>query len=263
MRQVKAVGIVTFAIFQIAILATAYGQEQVAERKTPEQILREADYLVHIEVTVAKPGAVIGGYHRKNTYLSGFLYQPENETRWFVITASHLKPLTDDWHISRIRIYLHNQRQLPYDAGLLGYDRRIDTAVLMIIDPNFNFSGRTAVLGDSDDVAVRDLVVSLGSPQSVRYRQLSGRVQNIRFEETVIDGSGNALPYRLSFIRHGTNIFHGNSGGPLVNEFGEIIGMNTAAFFRPGRAAAEYGLAIPINDIKEILENLIAGEKYD
>src|SRR3989338_6105764 len=254
--------LIVISIFT-AIPAVSYAQDQTRVSKTPAQILQEADYLVHVEVTLAKPGAVIGGYYRRNSYLSGFLYQPENETRWFVITASHLKPLSEDWHISRIRIYIHNQRQLPYDAGLLGYDRRIDTAVLMIIDPNFSFSGRTATLGDSDSVAVRDLVVSLGSPQGIRYRQLSGRVENTRFEETVIDKFGNALPYPLSFIRHGTNVFHGNSGGPLINEFGEIVGMNAAAYFFPGRPAAEYAFAIPINDIKNVLENLIAGEKYD
>ncbi|PKM92869.1 MAG: hypothetical protein CVU80_01065, partial [Elusimicrobia bacterium HGW-Elusimicrobia-4] len=106
-----------------------------------------------------------------------------------------------------------------------------------------------AKLGDSDKIRVGDWAIAIGSPfgleQTVTVGIISAKRQNV-------EAQGNV--YR-DVIQTDASINRGNSGGPLVNIHGEIIGINTMIYSQSGGSVG-VGFAIPINRAKEILESL-------
>ena len=135
-----------------------------------------------------------------------------------------------------------------YEARLVGIDTRTDLAVLKI-----NATGLTyATFGNSDQIEVGETVIAIGNPGG---EELAGSVTKgivsalNRTIKTQSDG------YSLNCIQTDAAINPGNSGGPLVNEYAQIIGINSAKLVQ-----TEYegiGFAIPINDAKPIIDDLI------
>jgi len=203
------------------------------------QTLQNADYLVHI-VTVAFTQQGV-----KQFELSGFLFLYEPSGEYFIVTASHIN-CPGETMLNTV-VYLHNQPGVGHNAELVGYDRRIDTAVLKITDPDFVFDGRLPVLGDSNRIKTGDSVVVMGSPQGKRFQARDGRVTHPRVNIRVY---GN--PYSLLIFEHSGALGPGSSGGPVVNERGEIIGMTISG-------SNQYSFATHINDIKRALPNLMRG----
>lgn len=210
---------------------------------TPEQILNAADYLVHMEVRVFHPQLGEIG-----VIMAGFVV--EDNGRWVIVTASHIKPVGGE--VLQIDVYFHNRVQKrPEPFQLVGYDRHYDTAVLRPLDPNFVFTGRTARFGDFGAVYIGMPVVALGSPYGLPYQYAAGHVLYIRRTVHVEE-----MPYRLVVMEHDSNTMPGFSGGPTLNLQGEVIGMEVAGYVGGGLRLAD---AMPIDDIRRILPNLIAG----
>src|SRR6476469_8973043 len=132
----------------------------------------------------------------------------------------------------------------PKKAKLIGADSVVDLAVLKIDEPGL----KPLKFGDSDAVQAGDFVVAIGNP--------------FGFEETVTDGiiSSKGRPNRvdriLDYLQTNAALNLGNSGGPLVNLRGEIIGINTAIISRSGGSQG-IGFAIPSNSVKTALESLL------
>lgn len=132
----------------------------------------------------------------------------------------------------------------PFTAELVGADSQTDIAVLKVesSDP-FQF----VALGDSDLLQVGELAVAIGNP----FGELAG---------TVTVGVISALDRELmiesakyNLLQTDASINSGNSGGPLVNSYGEVIGVTNAKI----SGGEGIGFAIPINDVKNIIEELI------
>ncbi len=133
-----------------------------------------------------------------------------------------------------------------YDAELIGMDALTDLALLKIEE-----NGLTAmVLGDSGALRVGESVVAIGNPLGY-------------FQQTVTAGIISALgrqvrvpysEYAYTFIQTDALVNPGNSGGPLVNLRGEIIGINTAKISLAG--VEGIGLAIPSNTVKRVIDDL-------
>ncbi|MBO0741220.1 MAG: DegQ family serine endoprotease [Hyphomicrobiaceae bacterium] len=155
----------------------------------------------------------------------------------YVVTNHHVVK-----NAERISITLKDGRQ--FKATLVGSDAATDIALLKT-----EASGLRAVdLGDSDQLAVGDVVLAIGNPFGLGQTVTSGIV-------SALGRSGlNAENYE-DFIQTDAPINPGNSGGALVNSKGEAIGINTA-IIAPGGGNVGIGFAVPINMVKAIVRQL-------
>ena len=139
-----------------------------------------------------------------------------------------------------------------YDAKLVGGEEDSDLAVLKI-----DATGLTPVtLGDSDALNVGEQVAAIGNPLGeLTFTLTSGYVSAL--DRPLTMSSGNIM----SMIQTDTAINNGNSGGPLFNIYGEVVGITTAKLSNntnSSEATIEgLGFAIPINDVKGMITDII------
>lgn len=140
--------------------------------------------------------------------------------------------------------------ETEHDAKIIAYDIQTDLAVLKIdgkgLDP--------AEFGNSDELRVGELVIAIGNPLGFQLfgSVTSGIVSALNREISINDKD-------MTLIQTDAAINNGNSGGPLLNSCGQVIGINSAKMSSSyGTASVEgLGFAIPINEAKEIIDDLI------
>ena len=148
-----------------------------------------------------------------------------------------------------ITAQLTDGRTLP--AMLVGADSVSDLAVLHI-----DTTGLTpAQFGDSDSLRVGDTVVAIGDPLGVTLRgtMTDGIISAINRDLTVNDRT-------MSLIQTNAALNNGNSGGPLINCYGQVIGINTvkmSSYYTASATVEGLGFAIPISVAKPIIDELI------
>ncbi|QDP72794.1 Do family serine endopeptidase [Legionella israelensis] len=171
---------------------------------------------------------------------SGVIVDPQNG---IIITNDHVIR-----NASLITITLQDGRRLK--AKLIGGDSETDLAVLKIDAKNL----KSLPIGDSDKLEVGDFVVAIGNPfglnsfgnsQSATF----GIISALKRSDLNIEGVEN-------FIQTDAAINPGNSGGALVNNKGELIGINTA-IISPYGGNVGIGFAIPINMAKDVAQQLL------
>lgn len=173
-------------------------------------------------------------YPQPSSIGSGFIVEADG----IVITNNHV---VDD--AAEVRVRLKDGREL--NAKVLGTDPKTDLAVLKI-DTDEKFDA--VDWGNSDQTRVGDSVFAVGSPFGLHGSVTSGIV-SARGREI---GSG---PYD-DFIQTDTPINKGNSGGPLFDQNGKVIGVNTA-IYSPGGGNVGIGFAIPAEMAQNIVADLI------
>ncbi len=130
-----------------------------------------------------------------------------------------------------------------YKATVLGQDKELDIALIKIDATHVPF----ASLGDSDTAKVGEWVVAIGNPLGLEHTVTQG----------IISARGRKLTGGLeSFLQTDAAINRGNSGGPLLNLRGEVIGINTAI----NPQGQNLGFSVPINMVKRILPDLRSGK---
>jgi putative serine protease PepD len=176
-----------------------------------------------------------------------------------ILTNNHVVSGAD-----QITVKLSDGRTV--DATVLRTDPSSDLA---LIQAN-GVSGLTAAsLGNSDSVKVGDSVIAIGSPGGLQGTVTTGIVSALNREVTVAaeeqrqspfpfsrNGNGNSVTYHA--IQTDASINQGNSGGPLFNSAGQVIGINSAIYSpvsSPDGAAGSVGIgfSIPINAAKEVI----------
>jgi putative serine protease PepD len=201
--------------------------------------------VVEITVTSDSSGNPFGGGSQtQKAQGSGFVYDSKGN----IVTNEHV---VDGAKTVSVRFWNGN----TYKATVVGTDPSTDLAVIKVDAPQSILTPLT--VGDSSKVLVGDGVVAIGSPFGL--------------EETVTSGIVSALHRQMEApnnftindsIQTDAAINHGNSGGPLLNAQGEVIGVNAQIAGDTGGNVG-VGFAIPSNTISSIASQLIASGKVE
>ena len=142
-----------------------------------------------------------------------------------------------------------------YDAELVGYDSGEDLAVLKAVDAH---DLSTAPLGNSDACQVGDTVYAIGNPLGVELRgTLTEGIISAIDRQVTLDGRVMTLLQTTAALNNG------NSGGPLINEYGQVVGINT---MKMSRTAADtesatvegLGFAVPSGKVAAVINDIVA-----
>ncbi|MGI9547046.1 MAG: trypsin-like peptidase domain-containing protein [Flavobacteriaceae bacterium] len=224
-------------------------------RETPSSInkagINEVDFTIAAEKTV---NAVV---HVKNVTVSSgpssvweFFYGSENKQRSQVGTGSGVI-ITPDGHIvtnnhviskaTELKVTLNNNK--TYDAEIIGTDATTDIALIKI-----NTEERLPYLafGDSDNAKIGEWVLAVGNPFNLTSTVTAG----------IVSAKARDLGRRQSFIQTDAAVNPGNSGGALVNIYGDLIGINTAITSQTGSYIG-YSFAVPSNIAKKVVEDIM------
>jgi S1-C subfamily serine protease len=169
---------------------------------------------------------------------SGFVIDP----RGYILTNFHVVQ-----GAQAISVTLGDRSH--FDAKFIGADERNDIALIKIDPKDRKLAALT--MGDSDTLQVGQTVLAIGNPFGFQSTLTTGVVSALgrtvqTGQTTVIDGA----------IQTDAAINQGNSGGPLLNSHGEVIGINSA-IYTPSGTTAGIGFAIPISTAKQIAQDLI------
>src|ERR1700686_4789083 len=170
---------------------------------------------------------------------SGFVIDP----RGYILTNFHVVQGAQN-----ISVTLGDRSH--YDAKFIGADERNDIAMVKI-DPK-DRKLPALVMGDSDSLQVGQRVLAIGNPFGFQSTLTTGGVSALgrtvqTGQTTVIDGA----------IQTDAAINQGNSGGPLLDSHGEVIGINSA-IYTPSGTTAGIGFAIPVSPGRQIAQDLIS-----
>ena len=164
----------------------------------------------------------------------------------YILTNSHV---ISDGQANTVNVLFNDGTTSP--GKVAWYDSQLDMAIVKV-----NKTGLTpAELGNSDDVTTGDIAVAIGNPlgldlqRSVTQGIISGLDRTIETEQGTMTG----------LIQTDASINSGNSGGPLLNQNGQVIGINTAK----ASQGEGLGFAIPINTAKPIVESVIKNGNFE
>lgn len=181
---------------------------------------------------------------------SGFVIDREGR----IMTNSHVVAGADRG--GSIEVVLGDGRELK--AELLGRSASYDLAVIRVEDSD---GLRPVRLGDSDATRIGEPAVAIGSPLGLGGTVTEGIISAIDRPVSVGSADSPDGPAYLNALQTDAPINRGNSGGPLVNAAGEVIGVNSAILTGSGSQGESgnigIGFAIPINQAREIGEMLI------
>ncbi len=168
---------------------------------------------------------------------SGFIVSPDG----FIVTNAHVVE-----NAEVINVRLTDKRE--FKAKVIGVDPRSDVAVVKIDATNL----QTVKIGDMSKVRVGEWVVAIGSPFGFANTVTAGIVSAKSRDNVGADPNVDAVP----FIQTDVAVNPGNSGGPLLNMRGEVIGINSQIFSRTGSFAG-ISFAIPIDYAFNVAEQLM------
>src|SRR5262249_4623586 len=173
---------------------------------------------------------------------SGFLIDPSGK----ILTNAHVVRDAQD-----ITVTLSDKRE--FKAKVVGQDRATDIAVLQLQNAKGTFP--TLPLGNSDAIRVGDWALAVGTPLGELQGTVTAGIISAKGRSSLnIMGRG---PEYQDFIQTDAAINFGNSGGPLLNIRGEVVGINTAI----NTAGQGIGFAIPINLAHHIADQLASHGK--
>ena len=162
----------------------------------------------------------------------------------YVLTNAHVVAGAQE-----VRVQLTDNR--TFDASLVGFDADEDLAVLKI-----EAAGLTpAQFGRSDDLRCGDPVAALGDSLGYQATFTDGIVSALDRELVLDDGT------TMTLIQTSAAINFGNSGGPLLNQYGQVVGITTIKIVSDDGSAESLGFAIPSGRVRYVVNQLLAGEE--
>ena len=200
-------------------------------------IAREQGYTNPFDYFMGAPPQVVEGIG------SGFVFQYE-DGKQYVLTNTHV--VAD---ATQILVKLLDGRELQGELAGAHQDR--DIAVVRLVNPPAGLP--SATLGDSSKLQLGERVIAIGNPFDFEHSVTVGYVSALGNRQIGKDG-----PWR-NVIQTDAAINQGNSGGPLINLAGDVVGINSMIFSPSGTGNIGLGFAIPINEAREMLYFLVNG----
>lgn len=223
--------------------ATAQGAGLTPDELNNIEIYKEAQQAtVYITSTVIQRSFFWGDYPVKDLG-SGFIINPEGQilTNFHVVSGS-----------SQVEVTLSGDTK-TYAAKILVPDR-VDDLALIQINPDKKLP--FLHLGDSDQLQVGQKVLAIGNPFGLSGTLTTGVVSSLG--RNIQSENGNDME---RMIQTDAAINSGNSGGPLLDSTGDVIGINTA-IYGPNGTNVGIGFAMPINRAKRMLADFQAGRSF-
>lgn len=176
---------------------------------------------------------------REKSLGSGVIVSPEG----YILTNNHVVDGATD-----VRVTLSDKRE--FEARTVGTDPKTDVAVLKIEAPNL----KSITLGDSSKVEVGDTALAIGDPFGVGQTVTRGIIS--------AKGRGNlGIEDYEDFIQTDAPINPGNSGGALINDRGELVGINTAIIAEGSGGSQGIGFAVPVNLAHKVMDQILRNGK--
>lgn len=167
----------------------------------------------------------------------------------YILTNNHVVEKT-------VSIRVTTKDETDYAAKLIGADPLTDLALLKI---EAESPLTVAPLGDSDNLRIGEWVIAIGNPLGLDHTVTAGIVsakgRDLPQRSNDSPLQDDEPPYYADFIQTDASINRGNSGGPLINMSGEVVGINTLV----AAAGQGIGFAIPVNMVKRLIPQLAAG----
>lgn len=167
----------------------------------------------------------------------------------YIVTNNHVISDGRDGVASEIKVTLNEGRK-TYTAKVVGRDPNTDLAVLKIEATNLPF----LVYGNSDDLKIGQWVLAVGYPLTLEATVTAGIVSAIN-RSTGVNLQQSSSPVE-SFIQTDAAVNQGNSGGPLINTNGQLIGINSN-ILAPTGTYVGYSFSIPSNLVKKVVNDIV------
>ncbi len=222
---------------------------EIVEIETGKVMTAAEVYAANAQSTVGITTSITTNYWGYQTTSaasgSGFIVTDDG----YIVTNFHVIEESDS-----ITVSLYNGD--TYEAALIGYDENNDLAVLKIEAEGL----APVILGDSDNLNVGDSVVAIGNPLGELTFSLTSGSISAKDREVTMSSS-----LTMNLLQTDCAINSGNSGGALFNLYGEVIGITNAKYSSSSSSEASIdniGFAIPINDVRSIVESIIEKGYY-
>lgn len=222
-----------------ATVPTTPGQEESsAGSLTPRQV-----YAMNVQAVVAVTSEGV------TTNFYGQTSKTASTGSGFIISADGY--VVTNYHVieggSQFSVITYDEQE--HEATVIGYDKTNDVALLKLEGEDFQY----VTIGNSDELQVGDQVMAIGNPLGELTSTLT--VGYVSAKDRMVSTDGTAI----NMLQTDAAINSGNSGGPLFNAKGEVIGINTAKYSGTSSSGATIegiGFAIPMADVVGIIEDL-------
>ncbi|KAL2979957.1 hypothetical protein AAZX31_13G201600 [Glycine max] len=192
---------------------------------------------------------------------SGFIWDKFGH----IVTNYHVvaKLATDTSGLQRCKVFLVDAKGNSFDreGKIIGFDPAYDLAVLKVDVDGYEI--KPVVLGQSNDLRVGQSCFAIGNPYGYENTLTTGVIFNNLYLNMVVSGLGREIPSPnggaiRGAIQTDAAINAGNSGGPLIDSYGHVVGVNTATFTKKGTGVSSgVNFAIPIDTVVRTVPYLI------
>ncbi len=234
-----------------ALTALGRNQNQGQNAGTVSNVpVSSGGYLSPSQVYAANVNSVVAISNQSTTNVWGQVSETASSGSGFILSADGY--IVTNYHVAEgaTKLTVITYMGDEYDARVVGFDAMNDVAILKV-----DAQGLDAVdVGDSDALIVGDQVVAIGNPLGELTSSLT--VGYISAKDRTINTDGNLI----NMMQTDAAINSGNSGGPLFNMAGQVIGITTAKYSGSSLSGASIegiGFAIPINDVMNMSDDLM------
>jgi S1-C subfamily serine protease len=234
----------------IVLLVTSLTSSGLKANNNLDQLLDSEKRIINIYHSTVPSVVNVSNIKIADSFFYGKVEMPQGSGTGFIWDdQGHI---VTNYHVvhggNSLVVTFHNDKK-QYKASVVGVAPKKDIAILKLDEKPNNL--KPIKVGSSKDLLVGQMVLALGNPFGLDHSISRGIISALGRK---IDGIGGVKIHDM--IQTDAAINQGNSGGPLLNSMGEIIGMNTMIFSTSGSSAG-LGFAVPVDTIKAIAPQLI------